>query len=295
MSKLNGLGVALITPFDKDGAVDYDALERLVTAHVSAQTDYLVVLGTTAETPTLSFEEKQLVVKTVVEKSRGNIPLVLGLGGNHTQSIVDELNRWDLSPFEAILSVTPYYNRPTQQGLIAHYQYIADRAAKPIILYNVPSRTGVNMLPDTVADLAKHPNIVGVKEAVGDKNQILNLLQQVPEDFLVISGDDHLAPFLVHHGGVGCISVIGNAFPNVFKALLDESVSNPNFENSQVFIALQPIIDLIFKEGNPAGVKALLELLHYNTNVVRLPLVAASHALSEELKNALTALEFEAL
>ena len=283
MKNLHGLGVALITPMDKTGEIDYTALGRLVLAHIKAGTDYLVVLGTTAETPTLSFAEKQKIVSHVVDVSQGRIPLVLGLGGNNTQALLEEFDQWDFSNFEAILSVTPFYNRPSQKGLIAHYTALADRSPKPVLLYNVPARTGVNMLPETVVALASHDNIVGIKEATSSTAQILDLIASVPEGFLVISGDDHLAPFLMHQGGVGCISVIGNAYPKPFQELLALSQTDPNFQQSPLYESFQPSIDLIFKEGNPTGIKALLEIFGYITPHLRLPLVEASTELKEQL------------
>ena len=283
MKNLHGLGVALITPMDKTGEIDYTALGRLVLAHVEAGTDYLVVLGTTAETPTLSFAEKQKIVSHVIDVSQGRIPLVLGLGGNNTQALLEEFDQWDFSNFEAILSVTPFYNRPSQRGLIAHYTALADRSPKPVLLYNVPARTGVNMLPETVVALASHDNIIGIKEATSSTAQILDLIASVPEGFLVISGDDHLAPFLMHKGGVGCISVIGNAYPKPFQELLALSQTDPNFEQSPLYESFQPNIDLIFKEGNPTGIKALLEIFGYLTPHLRLPLVEASTELKEQL------------
>lgn len=283
MKNLHGLGVALITPFDKTGEIDFKALDRLVLAHIEAGTDYLVVLGTTAETPTLNFAEKQKIVSHVVEISQGKIPLVLGLGGNNTQALIEEFKHWDFSNFEAILSVTPFYNRPSQKGLIAHYTALADYSPKPVILYNVPTRTGVNMLPETVVTLASHNNIIGIKEATSSTTQILDLIASVPEGFLVISGDDHLAPFLMNQGGVGCISVVGNAYPKSFKELLALSRTDPNFEQAPIYKVFQPIIDLIFKEGSPTGVKSLLEIFGYLNPNVRLPLMEASIELKEQL------------
>ncbi|MGB0376536.1 MAG: 4-hydroxy-tetrahydrodipicolinate synthase [Flavobacteriaceae bacterium] len=285
MKTLNGLGVALITPFDTQGTVDFTALENIVHRHLLAGTDYLVLLGTTAETPTLSFDEKKQIVNFVLKKFGTKIPLVLGLGGNHTQGLIHEMNQWDLSPFEAVLSVTPYYNRPTQMGLEQHYKILADHCPKPLLLYNVPSRTGVNLLPQTVALLAEHPNIIGVKEAVRDTNQIVELIDKVPKDFLVISGDDQLAPLLIYSGGVGCISVIGNAYPSAFQELLKLSRSDAEFMNHQLFRTFQPLIDLIFREGNPAGIKALLAHLNHCGDKVRLPLVSASQTLQKQLRS----------
>ena len=285
MKTLNGLGVALITPFDTQGTGDFMALENIVHRHLLAGTDYLVLLGTTAETPTLSFDEKKQIVNFLLMKFGTKIPLVLGLGGNHTQGLIQEMNQWDLSPFEAVLSVTPYYNRPTQMGLEQHYKILADHCPKPLLLYNVPSRTGVNLLPQTVALLAEHPNIIGVKEAVIDTNQIVELIDKVPKDFLVISGDDQLAPFLIYSGGVGCISVIGNAYPSAFQELLKLSRSDAEFMNHQLFRTFQPLIDLIFREGNPAGIKALLAHLNHCGDKVRLPLVSASQTLQKQLLN----------
>lgn len=286
MRTLQGMGVALVTPFKSDGEVDVAALERLVHFQVENGTDYLVVLGTTAETPTLSTEEKELVKKTVRCANNGRLPMVLGVGGNHTQAIVEQVRGVSAQDYVAILSVTPYYNKPSQEGLYQHYKAVAAATELPILLYNVPSRTGVNMDYRTTLRLAQEvPNIIGVKEASGNIVQIMHLLQGRPEGFLVISGDDATALPTVLLGGDGTISVLGQAFPKRYSQMIRQGLEGKNQEANAIQYQLLEAMELVFKEGNPVGIKALLSLLELlDTPQVRLPLVSATEGLQRELK-----------
>lgn len=286
MRTLQGMGVALVTPFKADGEVDVAALERLVHFQVENGTDYLVVLGTTAETPTLSTEEKELVKKTVRRANNGRLPMVLGVGGNHTQAIVEQVRGVSAQDYAAILSVTPYYNKPSQEGLYQHYKAVAAATELPILLYNVPSRTGVNMDYRTTLRLAQEvPNIIGVKEASGNIVQIMHLLQGRPEGFLVISGDDATALPTVLLGGDGTISVLGQAFPKRYSQMIRQGLEGKNQEANAIQYQLLEAMELVFKEGNPVGIKALLSLLELlDTPQVRLPLVSATEGLQRELK-----------
>ena len=286
MRTLQGTGVALVTPFKADGEVDVAALEGLVHFQVENGTDYLVVLGTTAETPTLSTEEKELVKKTVRRANNGRLPMVLGVGGNHTQAIVEQVRGVSAQDYVAILSVTPYYNKPSQEGLYQHYKAVAAATELPILLYNVPSRTGVNMDYRTTLRLAQEvPNIIGVKEASGNIVQIMHLLQGRPEGFLVISGDDATALPTVLLGGDGTISVLGQAFPKRYSQMIRQGLEGKNQEANAIQYQLLEAMELVFKEGNPVGIKALLSLLELlDTPQVRLPLVSATEGLQRELK-----------
>ena len=286
MRTLQGTGVALVTPFKADGEVDVAALERLVHFQVENGTDYLVVLGTTAETPTLSTEEKELVKETVKRANAGRLPMVLGVGGNHTQAIVEQVRGVSAQDYAAILSVTPYYNKPSQEGLYQHYKAVAAATELPILLYNVPSRTGVNMDYRTTLRLAQEvPNIIGVKEASGNIVQIMHLLQGRPEGFLVISGDDATALPTVLLGGDGTISVLGQAFPKRYSQMIRQGLEGKNQEANAIQYQLLEAMELVFKEGNPVGIKALLSLLELlDTPQVRLPLVSATEGLQRELK-----------
>jgi len=286
MRTLQGTGVALVTPFKADGEVDVAALERLVHFQVENGTDYLVVLGTTAETPTLSTEEKELVKKTVRRANNGRLPMVLGVGGNYTQAIVEQVRGVSAQDYVAILSVTPYYNKPSQEGLYQHYKAVAAATELPILLYNVPSRTGVNMDYRTTLRLAQEvPNIIGVKEASGNIVQIMHLLQGRPEGFLVISGDDATALPTVLLGGDGTISVLGQAFPKRYSQMIRQGLEGKNQEANAIQYQLLEAMELVFKEGNPVGIKALLSLLELlDTPQVRLPLVSATEGLQRELK-----------
>lgn len=286
MKTLQGTGVALVTPFKEDKTIDVPALERLVHSQVENGVDYLVVLGTTAETPTLSTEEKELVKKTVKQANNGRLPMVLGVGGNNTQTIVEQVREVSPKDYIAILSVTPYYNKPSQEGLYQHYKAVTEATELPILLYNVPSRTGVNMDYRTTLRLAKEvPNIIGIKEASGNIVQIMHLLRGRKENFLVISGDDATALPTVLLGGDGTISVLGQAFPERYSQMIRQGLEGNYKEANTIQYQLLEAMELIFKEGNPVGIKALLSLLGViNTLEVRLPLVNATEGLQKELK-----------
>ena len=286
MKTLQGTGVALVTPFKEDKTIDVPALERLVHSQVENGVDYLVVLGTTAETPTLSTEEKELVKKTVKQANNGRLPMVLGVGGNNTQTIVEQVREVSPKDYIAILSVTPYYNKPSQEGLYQHYKAVAEATELPILLYNVPSRIGVNMDYRTTLRLAKEvPNIIGIKEASGNIIQIMHLLRGRKENFLVISGDDATALPTVLLGGDGTISVLGQAFPERYSQMIRQGLQGNYKEANTIQYQLLEAMELIFKEGNPVGIKALLSLLGViNTLEVRLPLVNATEGLQKELK-----------
>lgn len=291
MKSLRGMGVALVTPFKEDLTVDVNALTRLVEFNITNGTDFLVVLGTTAENATLSPEEKTLVINTIIAANNNRLPLVLGIGGNNTTVVKQQVADTQLlEHFDAILSVSPYYNRPSQEGIYKHYKAIAEAAVKPVIMYNVPSRTGSNMQPDTVLRLARDvKNIIGIKEAAGSMDQALRILRERPEGFLVLSGDDMLALSMVSAGGDGVISVIGQALVSAFSGVIGDGLKGAFAKAYQTHFKLMPSIDLIFKEGNPAGIKAMLAHQGICENHLRLPLVQASPALDKKIKEFLNA------
>ena len=274
MQSLIGTGVALVTPFKKDFSVDVESLTKIVNYQVENGINYLVILGTTAENATLNQEEKELVIQTVVATNKGRLPLVLGVGGNNTQKVVAELKNRDFSDFVAILSVSPYYNKPTQEGIYQHFKAISEASPIPVVLYNVPGRTGSNVLPSTVIRLANDfKNIVAIKEAAGDLVQAMQLIQNKPKDFLVISGDDMIALPMVFAGGSGVISVIGQGFPKQFSELIRLGLDRKVDEAYKLHYLLSNSIDMIFEQGNPGGIKEVLKLLGLSENTVRLPLV----------------------
>lgn len=268
------MGVALITPFKTDESIDFDALARIVEHQIKNGTDYLVVCGTTAETPTLTEKEKDEVTRFVVNVNAGRLPIVLGIGGNNTKAIVEKLETYDFTGIEAILSVTPYYNKPSQEGLYQHYAAIAKSSPLPVVLYNVPGRTGVNMLADTTLRLANEfPNICAVKEASGSFSQIDDIIKNKPADFMVISGDDGITFPLITLGAVGVISVIGNAFPREFSRMVRLALQGDYESARQIHHRFTELIELLFVEGNPAGVKSMLAVMGFIENKLRLPLV----------------------
>jgi 4-hydroxy-tetrahydrodipicolinate synthase len=274
MQSLIGTGVALVTPFKKDFSVDVEALTKIVNYQIENGINYLVILGTTAENATLSQDEKEIVIQTVVTANKGRLPLVLGVGGNNTHKIIEELKSRDFSNFVAILSVSPYYNKPTQEGIYQHFKAIAAISPIPVILYNVPGRTGSNVLPSTVIRLAKDfKNIVAIKEAAGDLVQAMQLIKNKPKDFLVISGDDMIALPMVLAGGSGVISVIGQGFPKQFSELIRLGLERKVNEAYDLHYVLADSIDMIFEQGNPGGIKEVLKSLGFSGNTVRLPLV----------------------
>lgn len=287
---MHGLGVALVTPFKGDGSVDYEALARLVDTQLAGGTDFLCVLGTTAETPTLTAEEQRQVCRTIMERNAGRLPILLGVGGNCTQAIVDRLSNDAMEGVDAILSVVPYYNKPTQAGMYAHFAAIAESTDLPIILYNVPGRTGMNMLPETTLRLAADfKNIVGIKEASGNLEQIEQIISNRPAGFKVFSGDDGITLPLIRRGADGVISVIGNAFAPEFAQLVHDAMRGDYAEAEAMDERLRQMYELLFLDGNPAGVKAVLHLRGMMENRLRLPLVPASDTTTEQIRNFLAA------
>lgn len=289
------MGVALVTPFKQDGDIDFDALKRLVEYQITNGTDYLVVLGTTAETPTLTEEEKEAVIQTVVSTVHGRVPLVLGMGGNNTRTLVNKIRTSDFNGIDALLSVTPYYNKPSQEGLYRHYEAIAKASRLPIILYNVPGRTGVNMLPETTLRLAHDfPNIVAIKEASGNFTQIDDIIKNKPERFSVISGDDGITYPLLTLGAVGVISVIGNAFPYEFSKMVRLALNGDYQHALLIHHQFTELIKLLFVEGNPAGVKSMLAAMGFIENRLRLPLVPTTITTYEKIRRVLDQLDVKA-
>ncbi len=285
MQSLIGTGVALVTPFKNDFSVDTQALTRIVNFQIEGGIDYLVVLGTTAESATLNEEEKNLVIETVIKANKNRLPLVLGVGGNNTYKVVEELKTLDLSPFVAVLSVSPYYNKPTQEGIYQHFKAVAEASPVPVILYNVPGRTASNMAPATVFRLAHDfKNIVAIKEAAGDIVQAMKLIQNKPNDFLVISGDDMITLPMVLAGGAGVISVIGEGFPKEFSTMVRFGLERNVEEAYQLHYLVADAIDLIFEQGNPAGIKEVFKTLGLCENTVRLPLVNVNEDLANRIR-----------
>ena len=282
--ELHGMGVALVTPFDATGEVDHEALGRLVDYQVASRTDFLCVLGTTAETPTLSDEEQLAVRKTVVERNAGRLPILLGCGGNCTHKIVSKLAKDKMDDVDALLSVVPYYNKPTQAGMYAHFKAIAEATDVPIILYNVPGRTGVNMLPETTLRLAADcKNVVGIKEASGNVEQIEYILRNRPEGFKVFSGDDGITLPLIKSGADGVISVIGNGYAAEFAGLVHLAQAGDYAAAEVIDKRFTELYRLLFFDGNPAGIKCLMELRGMLQNVLRLPLVPATQATCDKI------------
>jgi 4-hydroxy-tetrahydrodipicolinate synthase len=285
MKELKGLGVAMVTPFTKSGEVDVKGLKALTEHIITGGADYLVVLGTTGESVTLNKEEKKLVIDTILASNNGRKPIVLGIGGNNTTEVANQLSRLEAHGIDAILSVTPYYNKPNQNGLYEHYKTLSEVSKLPIILYNVPGRTSVNLLPDTVSKIAFDcRNIIGIKEASGNVEQVMSVIQQTPKEFMVISGDDALTLPLIASGADGVISVVGNAFPKEFSEMVHLSLEGKIEEARAIHYRLLDIIHLLFKEGNPTGVKEVLAQLDVCENYLRLPLVEASDNLSDQLR-----------
>lgn len=284
MQSLIGTGVALATPFKKDLSIDTEALIKTINFSIDGGVEYLVVLGTTAEGATMTKDEKEFVIKTIVEVNNGRLPLVLGVGGNNTMEVVQELKTRDFSAFEAILSISPYYNKPTQEGIYQHFKAVAEASPVPVILYNVPSRTGANVLPSTVMRLANDfKNIVATKEAAGDMIQALQLMKNKPKDFLVISGDDMIALPMVLAGGSGVISVIAQGFPKEFSEMIRLGLNRKVDDAFDIQYLLSDSIDMIFEQGNPAGIKQVLNSLGIAENTVRLPLVSVDESLSNRI------------
>lgn len=284
MNQFKGTGVALVTPFKIDGSLDTKALENIVDYVIDGGVDYLVVLGTTAETATLSDKEKEIVIDTIVKANKQRKPLVLGVGGNNTQAVTQELKTRDFSNFSAILSVSPFYNKPTQEGIYQHFAAIAKASPIPVILYNVPGRTASNMLPTTILKIAREfKNVIGIKEAAGDMVQAMKIIQHKPKDFLVISGDDMITLPMILAGGAGVISVIGEGFPKEFSTMVRLGLENKVTQAYEIHYKLMDSIDMIFEQGNPAGIKQVFKHKNLSENTVRLPLVSANEDLSIRL------------
>jgi 4-hydroxy-tetrahydrodipicolinate synthase len=284
MQEIIGTGVALVTPFNAQGAVDHDALTKVVQHQIENGIDYLVVLGTTGESVTLTKQEKQEVIHTIKIANSERLPMVIGVGGNDTAVVVDELKTSDLSGFTAILSVSPSYNKPTQEGIYQHFKAVSEASPLPVILYNVPGRTASNMSVETVVRLAAFDNVVGIKEAAGDLVQAMKMIQYTPKDFLVISGDDMIANAMTLAGGAGVISVIGQAMAQDFSDMIRYALNGDVGESYELHYKVAASIDMIFEQGNPAGIKALLNHLGLCSESVRLPLVSINENLNGRLK-----------
>jgi 4-hydroxy-tetrahydrodipicolinate synthase len=285
MNTLKGLGVAMVTPFKKDSTIDVDALKALTNHLVENGADYLVVMGTTGETPVLNKEDKKLVLETILATNAGRKPVVLGMGGNNTLELCTQLERMETTGISAILSVSPYYNKPTQNGLFEHFKAVSEHSKLPIILYNVPGRTGSNMTADTTLRIAFDcKNVIGIKEASGIVEQVMSIIKDRKKDFLVISGDDAITLPLIASGADGVISVVGNAFPAEFGAMVHHAMKAELHEARILHYRLLEITQLMFAEGNPAGVKEVLSHLDICENYLRLPLVPVSQTTSERMR-----------
>lgn len=283
MNAFKGTGVALITPFHEDYSIDFDSLKRLINHVISGGVDYLVILGTTGEAATLTSSEKKSIIKACLEYNDGRVPVMLGIGGNNTQAILDEIESTDFYGIAAILSVSPYYNKPSQAGIIAHYTAIADASPVPVVLYNIPGRTMSNMSAATTLALSRHPNIIGMKEASGNLEQCMQISAAMPKDFLLLSGDDLLTKAMMSIGGSGVISVLANAFPQTFKNL----TQGDHQTALEATFSLLALNSLMYVEGNPVGIKNLLfHMGIISGDQVRLPMLRASLELSHQIKSA---------
>lgn len=282
---LSGVGAALVTPFTADGRVDYEALERMVDHVIDGGVDYIVALGTTAETPTLYIQERAVVARSIVNHTRRRVPIVIGVGGNSTSEVLDQLREFDLRGADAILSVTPYYNKPSQEGLYQHFKVVAEHSPLPILLYNIAGRTGVNMTAETTLRIARDfPNVIGVKEASGDIAQIRRIIECRPEGFLVLSGDDGIAVEVMRLGGDGVISVAADAFPRKFMACIRLAKEGRFDEADRAFAQLDEVVHALFAEGNPTGVKCALSVMGLIGDRMRLPLVSGTPALADRFR-----------
>jgi 4-hydroxy-tetrahydrodipicolinate synthase len=282
--KFKGTGVAMVTPFHKDGSIDFKGFGKLIESLIAGKADYLVVLGTTGETPVLTKDEKNALLDFARETNNGRLPLVLGIGGNNTRDVVNCIRETDLEGVDAILSVSPYYNRPGQKGIVQHFKMVAGNSPVPVILYNVPARTGSNMLAETTLELAlSSDNIIGIKEASGNLDQITRILAYRPKDFLVISGDDNLTFSMMAMGADGVISVVANAFPRDYSSMVRLCLKGEFEKACKLHFRFLDIYQLLFAEGNPVGVKAALSALNICSEQVRLPLVPASKNLMNKI------------
>jgi 4-hydroxy-tetrahydrodipicolinate synthase len=288
MKKFRGTGVAIVTPFKTDTSVDFAALGRIVNHVIAGGVNYIVVLGTTGETVTLTKDEKKAVVSYVIEITDGRVPIMLGLGGNNTQEIITSIKQLNLSNLDGILSVAPYYNKPNQRGLLQHFKAIATCSPIPVVLYNVPGRTASNISSDTVLELAHEcENIVGIKEASGDMAQVMRIVKGKPDNFLVISGDDLLALPIIAAGGSGVISVLANAFPAATSELISNALKSNYKSAREIQFRYLEMMDLLFADGNPAGVKAMLSMMNLCLNTLRLPLVPVNRTIYTKVQKAM--------
>ena len=279
-----GTGIALITPFKQDGAVDIEALERIVNHVIDGGADFLVALGTTSEAPTLTVAEKKQVVDTILKANAGRLPVMLGLGGNNTQAVIDAIQAQDFTGIGSILSVVPFYNKPNQRGMKAHFEAIADASPVPVVVYNVPGRVGVNLQAATCVELAKHPNIIAVKEASGNLMQIMEILRDKPADFDVISGDDGITQPLMALGATGVISVAANAYTKPFSQMMNAMKEGHTDEALRLHYAMLRMNQLIFADGSPAGIKCLMSKMGLCHNVLRLPLVPVTENTQQDIE-----------
>lgn len=288
-----GTGVAIITPFRKDGSIDFKSLENIINHVITNGIDYIVVLGTTGETSVLSKDEKKAIVSFVVEFTEKKIPIVVGIGSNHTNAVIEQIKETDFNGIDAILSVAPYYNKPNQTGIYEHFHTIANASPVPVIIYNVPGRTGSNIAAETVMKLSPNSrsNIIAVKEASGDLSQVMSIIKNKHAGFNVISGDDALTFPLITLGGAGVISVIANAFPAEFSTMVNLTLNNKLEEARKIHYSLLPVIEAIFTEGSPAGIKAVLDIMGISKNFLRLPLVPVSTDLYRKLEKMVTLLK----
>jgi 4-hydroxy-tetrahydrodipicolinate synthase len=284
-NKFTGTGVALITPFNADFSVDYQSLKQVVDFIICGGVEFLVALGTTSESATLDENEKREVVKAILEANADRVPVVIGIGGNNTQSVISQINKQDFTGISGLLSVVPYYNKPQQGGMIAHFEAVADASPVPVILYNVPGRTAVNMKTETTIKLSKHPNIVSVKEASGDFMQIMQIIREKEAEFEVLSGDDALTLPLIAAGASGVISVTANAFPYEFSEMVRLALNNEFTKAKELHYKLMKITELFFADGSPAGVKALLSMMGMCSEVVRLPLVNVNENIRNQIRD----------
>ena len=282
-----GTGIALVTPFNEDKSVDFESLKRIVNHVIDNGADFLVALGTTSEAPTLTAEEKKQVVDTILKTNNGRLPVLLGMGGNNTQAVLDAIKAQDFTGIQGILSVVPYYNKPNQRGMKAHFEAIADVSPVPVILYNVPGRVGVNLQAATCVELAKHPNIVAVKEASGNLQQIMEILRDKPADFDVLSGDDGITQPLMALGAQGVISVAANAYTKPFCRMMRAMKEGRTDEALTLHYAMMRMNQLIFADGNPAGIKCLMSHIGLCKNILRLPLVPVNEKVEEEINTEL--------
>ena len=285
-SALSGVGAAMITPFTREGRVDYQALARMIDYVIEGGVDYIVALGTTAETPTLYMPERAVIAMFITNQIAGRVPLVMGCGGNSTSEVLDQLREFDLRGADAILSVTPYYNKPSQEGLYHHFRTVSEHSPLPVILYNIPGRAGVNMTAETTLRIARDfKNVIGIKEASGNIDQMQRILDNRPDNFLVLSGDDGMTLELMRRGGDGVISVAANAFPQRFMRCVNYAKAGDFEAADREYKALDEAVKALFEEGNPVGVKCALSVMGRIGDTMRLPLVSGSEALRQKFKS----------